>query len=64
MPCNANSRRTIRLTPNFRYTLRARPEIWHRLTLRVENFGCLFILANFALLAMYEFLAVGLKTEI
>ena len=38
--------------PNFRYTARGRPQIRHRLTKRVENFGLRSAIAIFDLLAM------------
>jgi hypothetical protein len=42
----------MRHTPNFRYTARGRPQILHRRTRRVENFGCRMALAIFDLLAI------------
>ena len=53
-PRSASSRSTIRLMPNLRYTPRARPVIWHRFRLRVENLGGLFISAKTRLLAMVK----------
>ena len=54
MPWSASSRSMIRLMPNFRYTPRARPVIWQRFRLRVENLGGLFISAKTRLLAMVK----------
>jgi hypothetical protein len=38
-PTEANSRKQIRQTPNFRMYARDRPQILQRLWARVENFG-------------------------
>jgi hypothetical protein len=43
----------MRQIPNFRYTARGRPQIRHRRTARVENFGFRSALAIFDLLAMH-----------
>ena len=51
-PWCARFRKQIRQILNFRYTLRGRPQIWHRRWIRVENFGFLLDLARCALVAM------------
>jgi hypothetical protein len=51
-PTDANSRKQIRQSPNFRIYARLRPHRWHRLTCRVSNF------AGPAALTIKHFLAI------
>jgi hypothetical protein len=50
-PWSASLRKQIRQMPNFRYTARGRPHIWHRRRSRVENLGASLAFAIFDLLA-------------
>ncbi len=49
----------MRQSPNLRSTLRARPQIRQRRTLRVMNFGFLAALMIIARLAIFESLILG-----
>jgi len=51
-PPSASFRKQMRQMPNFRYTARGRPQIRHRRTKRVENFGLRCAIAILDLLAM------------
>ncbi len=51
-PALAFWRKQMRQRPNLRNTLRARPQMWQRRTVRVMNFGFLAALIRIALLAM------------
>jgi len=51
-PAFAFDRKQMRHSRNFRSTLRARPQTWHRRTVRVMNFGFRAALILIALLAI------------
>ena len=66
-PALAFWRKQMRQRPNLRRTLRARPQIWQRRTVRVMNFGFLAALIRIALLAMdwsYSYFPNGIPSSL
>jgi hypothetical protein len=59
-PLSARPRKHKRQRPNLRRKARGRPQIEQRLRCWVENFGFLFVLAIFAVVAIFSFVS-GLR---
>jgi hypothetical protein len=58
-PFNANPRKHKRHRPNFRRNARGRPQMEQRFRCWVENLGFLFVLAIFAVVAIFSLSAIS-----